>query len=59
MLQGWKIFENFPLPSEGEGQGEGDKESIIYFYFIFTPTLILPPQGGGNEMGQSPLKRGG
>jgi len=24
----------------GEGQGEGDK---------FTPTLILPPQGGGKK----------
>jgi len=33
-------FLIFPLPSEGEGWGKGD---------IFTPTLILPPQGVGNE----------
>jgi len=30
----------------GEGQGEGDK---------FTPTFILPPQGGGNKRGVNPF----
>jgi len=35
----------------GEGQGEGEK---------FTPTLILPPQGGGNKkMSKSFSQRGG
>jgi hypothetical protein len=29
-----------------------DKETV--YRITFTPTLILPPQGGGNEMGNPP-----
>jgi len=39
IIQFTYYFETPHLPLEGEGQGKGDN---------FTPTFILPPQGGGN-----------
>jgi hypothetical protein len=46
----YQFFETFPLPSEGEDQCEGVN---------FTPTFILPPQGGGKENSQSFPQGGG
>jgi hypothetical protein len=41
---------NTPSPSTGEGWGEGDQRTVASADDGSTPTLALPPQGGGDSL---------
>jgi len=41
--------KNTPSPSTGEGWGEGDQRTVASADDSSTPTLAIPPQGGGDS----------